>query len=161
MSTGNVHVYAEDTLAEWSRRRPAKPMGSPRVGSNPTGVVFMAFMVFDKCFFAKNKSRAFTNVCQGLAVIKQAQVLCTSGVAQWLACWAHNPKVPGSKPGSAIEMLRSHLCCKIFIPIAGVRLKSTPCGTRTHNLRIRSPTPCPLGQGGCHLETSFDNLRLM
>ena len=31
---------AEDTLAEWLRRRPAKPMGSPRVGSNPTGVVF-------------------------------------------------------------------------------------------------------------------------
>ena len=24
-----------------------------------------------------------------------------SGVAQWSACWAHNPKVPGSKPGSA------------------------------------------------------------
>ena len=31
---------AEDTLAERLRRRPAKPMGSPRVGSNPTGVVF-------------------------------------------------------------------------------------------------------------------------
>ena len=29
---------ADDTLAERSRRRPAKPMGSPRVGSNPTGV---------------------------------------------------------------------------------------------------------------------------
>ena len=28
-----------DTLAEWLRRRPAKPMGSARVGSNPTGVV--------------------------------------------------------------------------------------------------------------------------
>ena len=28
----------QDTLAEWLRRRPAKPMGSPRVGSNPTGV---------------------------------------------------------------------------------------------------------------------------
>ena len=27
------------TLAERLRRRPAKPMGSPRVGSNPTGVV--------------------------------------------------------------------------------------------------------------------------
>ena len=27
-----------DTLAEQLRRRPAKPMGSPRVGSNPTGV---------------------------------------------------------------------------------------------------------------------------
>ena len=32
---------AMDTLAEWLRRRPAKPMGSPRVGSNPTGVVCM------------------------------------------------------------------------------------------------------------------------
>ena len=30
---------ASDTLAERLRRRPAKPMGSPRVGSNPTGVV--------------------------------------------------------------------------------------------------------------------------
>ena len=29
---------AEDTLAERLRRRPAKRMGSPRVGSNPTGV---------------------------------------------------------------------------------------------------------------------------
>ena len=28
-----------DTLAERLRRRPAKPMGSPRMGSNPTGVV--------------------------------------------------------------------------------------------------------------------------
>ena len=25
----------------------------------------------------------------------------TSGVAQWLACWVHNPKVRGSKPRSA------------------------------------------------------------
>ena len=24
----------------------------------------------------------------------------------------------------------------------------TPCGTRARNLRIRGPTPCPLGQGG-------------
>ena len=33
---------ASDTLAERLRRRPAKPMGSPRVGSNPTGVDFYA-----------------------------------------------------------------------------------------------------------------------
>ena len=32
-------VRGMDTLAEWLRRRPAKPMGSPRVGANPTGVV--------------------------------------------------------------------------------------------------------------------------
>ena len=24
-----------------------------------------------------------------------------SGLAQWIACWAHNPEVPGSRPGSA------------------------------------------------------------
>ena len=30
----------------------------------------------------------------------------------------------------------------------------TPCGTRTRNLRIRSPTPCPLGQGGLCLPES-------
>ena len=34
---------AQDTLAERLRRRPAKPMGSPRVGSNPTGVDILVF----------------------------------------------------------------------------------------------------------------------
>ena len=33
-----------DTLAERLMRRPAKPMGSARVGSNPTGVVFFWFL---------------------------------------------------------------------------------------------------------------------
>ena len=33
-----VAHFLQDTLAEWLRRRPAKPMGSPCVGSNPTGV---------------------------------------------------------------------------------------------------------------------------
>ena len=32
-----------DTLAEWLRRRPAKPMGSPCMGSNPTGVDFVGW----------------------------------------------------------------------------------------------------------------------
>ena len=36
--TKNETNIDSDTLAEWLRRRPAKPMGSPRVGSNPTGV---------------------------------------------------------------------------------------------------------------------------
>ena len=34
----NMGTIGIDTLAEWLRRRPAKPMGSPCVGSNPTGV---------------------------------------------------------------------------------------------------------------------------
>ena len=39
--TTNLFVSStpNDTLAERLRRRPAKPMGSPCVGSNPTGVV--------------------------------------------------------------------------------------------------------------------------
>ena len=37
---------------------------------------------------------------------------------------------------------------KLVRCIANETAKSTPCGTRTRNLRIRSPTPCPLGQGG-------------
>ena len=39
VSSGHGCQKSDDTLAEWLRRRPAKPMGSPRVGSNPTGVV--------------------------------------------------------------------------------------------------------------------------
>jgi hypothetical protein len=38
----NASPFLNDTLAERLRRRPAKPMGSPRVGSNPTGVVLPA-----------------------------------------------------------------------------------------------------------------------
>ena len=33
-----LKCLSSDTLAEWLRRRPAKPMGSPRAGSNPAGV---------------------------------------------------------------------------------------------------------------------------
>ena len=31
-----------DALAEWLRRRPAKPLGFARTGSNPVGVVILA-----------------------------------------------------------------------------------------------------------------------
>ena len=47
-----------------------------------------------------------------------------SGVAQWLACWAHNPKVCGSKPRSAIlrGMTRSSMQAA----------HSLPCGMLHH-----------------------------
>ena len=38
---------ARDTLAEWLRRRPAKPMCSARVGSNPIGVEFCYLAMID------------------------------------------------------------------------------------------------------------------
>ena len=47
---------ATDTLAEWLRRRPAKPMGSPRVGSNPTGVV-LAQTKLSRDLFARSLQR--------------------------------------------------------------------------------------------------------
>ena len=28
-------------------------------------------------------------------------LISSSGLAQWIACWAHNPEVPGSRPGTA------------------------------------------------------------
>ena len=34
------HESASDTVAEWLRRWTRNPLGSARVGSNPTGVVF-------------------------------------------------------------------------------------------------------------------------
>ena len=35
-----------DTLAEWLRRRPAKPLGFAREGSNPSGVVLFKILYF-------------------------------------------------------------------------------------------------------------------
>ena len=52
-------------------------------------------------------------------------------------------------------LLCAEIVCKIFSLTGSKVLRtslfathSTPCGTRTRNLRIRGPTPCPLGQGG-------------
>ena len=48
------------------------------------------------------------------AVLRLASSTCCSRVAQWLACWAHNPKVPGSKPGSAILSLSAPEWCSLW-----------------------------------------------
>ena len=41
-----VITLTHDTVAEWLRRRPAKPLGFARVGSNPIGVVTIFFTNF-------------------------------------------------------------------------------------------------------------------
>ena len=43
--------------------------------------------------------------CNANGLLRRCVIM--SGVAQWLACWAHNPKVRGSKPRSATFL--SHL----------------------------------------------------
>ena len=71
----------------------------------------------------------------------------SSGVAQWLACWAHNSKVGGSKPLSASFMTSMH---------AG---KNDDHGrTRTYNLRFRRPTPYPLGHAATVANRSSPSL---
>ena len=60
-------------------------------GSIP-GLGTTFFFVFDECLYFKHKTsklKFLGNESTG------------SGVAQWLACWAHNSKVGGSKPLSA------------------------------------------------------------
>ena len=39
-------VFRRDTVAEWLRRWTRNPLGSARVGSNPTGVVFITSFKF-------------------------------------------------------------------------------------------------------------------
>ena len=52
LRVGGNYSFTTDTLAERLRRRPAKPMGSPRVGSNPTGVVLHRTMKeISACWF--------------------------------------------------------------------------------------------------------------
>lgn len=46
--------------------------------------------------------------CEAAAVGK----IFISGVAQWLACWAHNPKVRGSKPRSATFSFAAAACAQ-------------------------------------------------
>ena len=51
-------------MAEWLRRRPAKPMGSARVGSNPIGVAVALHAGAD--IFAPNHDHRTTNLhCDG------------------------------------------------------------------------------------------------
>ena len=49
--------------------------------------------------------RVISNTCGWLRDIQhnRNEESMESGVAQWLACWAHNSKVGGSKPLSAIK----------------------------------------------------------
>ena len=87
-----------------------------------------------------------------------------SAVAQWLACWAHNPKVRGSKPRCAI-LVRVSVCAFLvsrclrhltvlrrdFVADLGLGVVAPPGGMqiaagedRTPDLRIMRPTRCQL-----------------
>ena len=73
-----------------------------------------------------------------------------AAVATQYPRWDLNPQSPPWE-GGALSIRPHGLVTQIYSPNTRRATKAwpTPCGTRTHNLRIRSPTPCPLGQGGC------------
>ena len=52
------------------------------------------------CHLAGPAASGFFTDCKA-ARMRKRHTRSSSGVAQWLACWAHNPKVRGSKPRSA------------------------------------------------------------
>ena len=56
----------KDTLAEGLRRRPAKPVGSARVGSNPTGVETTFFFRFSSKWtqFSQHKNSKQNGACE-------------------------------------------------------------------------------------------------
>ena len=64
-------------------------------------------------------------------------------MAQWSACWAHNPKVPGSKPGSATNCL------------AAAALKSVP-GSTSASTSATSPTTKTLATFDANLGACTD-----
>ena len=72
--------------------------------------------------------------------------------AFWLAGYGIPPVPRGLLPRALPRVCSQgpiRLCPGLSLPRWRVSLhQSTPCGTRARNLRIRSPTPCPLGQGG-------------
>ena len=55
----------------------------------------------DRCRWSQ-AAPPFFSFCFWMCLWNHHQVKTMSRVAQWLVCWAHNPKVPGSKPGSAM-----------------------------------------------------------
>ena len=96
-------------------------------------------------------------------------------IAQWPERLTADQQVPGSNPGVPwkhhtrlrqrprhhstlrhILLRRAHSSTLRGVNGVMRRHAHTPCGTRTHNLWIRSPTPCPLGQGGYIAEASMD-----
>ena len=88
-TTVKSYSFTQARLAQSVER---KALNLVVVGSSPTvGVCTRA-----RCTSFRHQ-RARMN-----AITPLESITVDSGVAQWLACWAHNPKVRGSKPRSAI-----------------------------------------------------------
>ena len=69
--------------------------------------------------------------------------------AGWLTAALMMESALATASGFCRDLLQvSLLYCLASSLVSLFPCQSTPCGTRTRNLQIRGPTPCPLGQGG-------------
>ena len=81
--------------------------------------MFLSF--FFHLFLTESASHPLSRQAAGVARLRSGDICrkCgalspsehVSAVAQWLACWAHNPKVRGSKPRCAISRLSYAVRC--------------------------------------------------
>ena len=125
------------------------------------------------CLLEKGKAQATRARRAANSVAQSSERKCTRPGSNWQpsACWADviatRPRVPRVHAESvSFPRLRSESKFRALgrtrkarlVEAGGSRSINTPCGTRTHNLRIRGPTPCPLGQGGL---TSCSHLRTL
>ena len=97
------------------------------VGSNPTAVTFTPPPRFKTWDWQCKDARS--NPSHGKRG-EQAEIgKNESGVAQWLACWAHNPKVRGSKPRSAMFCYMLGVAPLVMRRKSKTRRKNERCST--------------------------------
>ena len=97
-------LQLEDTLAERLRRRPAKPMGSPRVGSNPTGVAFLA----GSHIFRRQGPPALPRICRFRITLPSLRLLA-------LTCWSARDAFTCSPIAGQLAIISSG-CCSGCVP---------------------------------------------
>ena len=121
-----------DTLAERLRRRPAKPMGSPRVGSNPTGV--------DTCRLLQ-QWRRFCGIPWDTAW--PATHGCDTHIGPWQACTPSHPASHRQAASCHVRQLTPWPCCVPDAPAQVSQRLQPSCGS----LRGAQPAPPACGKG--------------
>ena len=121
-----------DTLAERLRRRPAKPMGSPRVGSNPTGV--------DTCGLLQQWGR-FCGIPGDTAW--PATHGCDTHIGPWQACTPSHPASHRQAASCHVRQLTPWPCCMPDAPAQASQCLQPSCGS----LRGAQPAPPACGKG--------------
>ena len=118
-----------DTLAERLRRRPAKPKGSPRVGSNPTGVACWVTQNIPTCYSTLMRMKRWLSE-SGRRLQKAGRPAMSAACGSQLSS--------GIAPGACRSLPRVTACAPAEVHFANLSVvmqhqASAPCGDRTHD----------------------------